>query len=602
MDWDGVANNVDTDTDGDGIPNTSDTDDDNDGIPDTTDTSSTGSLPGDIDGDGIPNGTDTDIDGDGIANDIDTDVDGDGIPNTTDTDVDGDGIPNSQDPDMDWDGITNNIDTDIDGDGIPNTSDTDDDNDGILDTSDTSPQWIQALDGDGDGNLDAIENIWFNAWDGNGDGIQDSQQINVAGSPNPLTGQYSTLEASWTCHIVDDFNIIAENTQSSQDSLYDYPLGLGNFTLHCDTPGWTGAVTLYYDRVYDTSRWEWRKYSTLTGQYANVADIVSVSISNHPVWWTQVTKVTFTVKDGDVRVDEDGLTNGQIIDPVWPAISVNYPKTSDGGWSAWGGGWWSSSSISSPTTSVVSLPVVVDTPKEETLIKKPEVIEEKETVVEKDKNMGGEIKEYTLANSFDSCTTIDNILNPWYRFEYKTQFYDIWKWILAKKIIQMEKVWVVSWIWEWKFAPLKDISRAEFLKILLRSHCYEYRTTNTENTPFMDVEKGSWQSQVAETARQLDMISGDKNASWEIIFRPNDPISKAEALKMLINTAHLRVNIDISSTYFDLQWTWYESYAKKWEYLKILTPEADYYSFNGNTSVSRWDMVQLISNLLRLYR
>jgi hypothetical protein len=602
MDGDGVLNTVDLDTDGDGTPNTIDTDDDNDGILDTTDTSPTGALPDDIDADGILDVLDTDIDWDGILDVVDMDVDGDGISNTTDTDIDGDRIPNSLDTDMDGDGIMNNIDTDVDGDGIPNTTDTDDDNDGVLDTIDISPLWTLSDDADQDGNVDTIENAWFNAWDGNGDGIQDSQQIHVAGTPNPLTGQYSTLEASWSCQIVDNFDIISENTQSSQDSLYDYPLGLGNFKLQCNTLWWTGSVTLYYDRVYDTSRWEWRKYNSVTGQYANVADIVAVSISTHPIWWTQVTKVTFIVKDWDSRVDEDGIQNGQIIDPVWPAVPINYPQTSDGGWSGWGGGWTSSAPVST-STMVSTSSGTLDTPKkDETIVEKQEIIEEKEVVIEKDKNFAGEIKDYTLTNSFDSCTTVDNILNPWFRFEYRTQFYDIWKSILAKKIIQMEKVWVVSWDWEWNFAPLKDISRAEFLKILLRSHCYEYRSTQTENMSFMDVQKGSWQSQVIETARQLDMISGDKNASGQSIFRPNDPISKAEALKMLINVSNLNVDKNIQSTYFDLHWNWYENYVKKWEYLKILNPEDDYYVFNGDSSVSRWYMVQLISNLLRLYR
>ena len=41
--------------------------------------------------------------------------------------------------------------------------------------------------------------------------------------------------------------------------------------------------------------------------------------------------VTFTLTDGDTRIDEDGLANGVIIDPVGPAVPVATPKSSGGG-------------------------------------------------------------------------------------------------------------------------------------------------------------------------------------------------------------------------------------------------------------------------------
>jgi hypothetical protein len=40
---------------------------------------------------------------------------------------------------------------------------------------------------------------------------------------------------------------------------------------------------MYYDKVYDTSKWDWRKYSNYTHQYEDVGEYVSVSIAPSPV-------------------------------------------------------------------------------------------------------------------------------------------------------------------------------------------------------------------------------------------------------------------------------------------------------------------------------
>jgi hypothetical protein len=106
----------------------------------------------DLDGDGIPNATDPDVDGDGINNVFDSDVDDDGIPNDLDPDVDSDGVANPEDGtpngigtlgDVDGDDIPNATDPDVDGDGLNNIFDPDVDNDGIPNATD--------LDSDGDG-------------------------------------------------------------------------------------------------------------------------------------------------------------------------------------------------------------------------------------------------------------------------------------------------------------------------------------------------------------------------------------------------------------------------------------------------------------------
>lgn len=339
IDGDGIANVFDTDIDGDGIPNATDTDDDGDGTPDATDTtpSGTGSAT-DIDGDGIPNDQDTDMDGDGILNAVDNDIDGDGIPNATDTDddgdgtpdatdttpngtgtatdIDGDGIPNADDTDMDGDGIPNALDTDIDGDGIPNATDTDDDGDGTPDATDTTPSGNgTATDFDADGIPNTEEDAAPNSGDGNGDGIKDSLQTSVVSKKNSITNGNLTMVVSENCTYVKGLTINKEADLTKLDATYDYPLGIFGFQLKCQTPGQTATVEFYFDKVYDTTNWKWRKFDNTS--YFDLTNFISFSTKS--VKGTNVTVGKISITDGGLG-DQDKAANGTITDPSGPAM------------------------------------------------------------------------------------------------------------------------------------------------------------------------------------------------------------------------------------------------------------------------------------------
>lgn len=159
-DWEGRADNV--DTDGDGTPDYLDTDSDDDGVPDAVEKGNGGGMlpPADSDMDGTYDFRDTDADGNGIP---------DGVEGTIDTD--GDTIPDFQDLDNDGDSVLDTDEVgdpaspvDFDGDGLPDHLDIDSDDDTIGDLheafADTDGDGIpdrQDLDTDGDGWSDADE-------------------------------------------------------------------------------------------------------------------------------------------------------------------------------------------------------------------------------------------------------------------------------------------------------------------------------------------------------------------------------------------------------------------------------------------------------------
>ena len=91
------------------------------------------------------------------------------------------------------------------------------------------------------------------------------------------------------------------------------------------------------------------------------------------------------------------------------------------------------------------------------------------------------------------------------------------------------------------------MTRAEFLKVALISHCYGYQSEDTSDLAYRDVDINSWQARVISKAQALGMINGDINEAGENVFRPDDIISKAEAVKILMKlsliAAHNPVNL-----------------------------------------------------------
>ncbi len=173
-----------------------------------------------------------------------------------------------------------------------------------------------SADTDGDGVDSAVENAGPNNGDGNGDGIADADQTSVTSLPNPVVGggAYITLEAEGDCRQLSDVSVVAADDLSHQDGSLIYPVGLVDFKLICDNPGDAAQITIYYDQAYDTSSWQIRKFINSTYSSIEDADIATATIGGH-----QVTTLTYELVDGG-PLDADGSADGDIVDPVGPAV------------------------------------------------------------------------------------------------------------------------------------------------------------------------------------------------------------------------------------------------------------------------------------------
>jgi len=120
------------------------------------------------------------------------------------------------------------------------------------------------------------------------------------------------------------------------------------------------------------------------------------------------------------------------------------------------------------------------------------------------------------------------------------------------------------------FEPNRATTRIEFLKIALRSFCYDYSGLNGDED-FTDVVDASWQARVVELAGALNVINTDNTT-----FRPNEAITKIEATKMILNIGATRsvnftVDQSVTTTVFpDITTVWMAKYAEKARMLSIV--------------------------------
>jgi hypothetical protein len=69
--------------------------------------------------------------------------------------------------------------------------------------------------------------------------------------------------------------------------------------------------------------------------------------------------------------------------------------------------------------------------------------------------------------------------------------------------LKFSNIGIVDGFEDGTFKPFQEITRTEFLKIALISHCYEYQNENPESLEYIDVDKTSWQAKVIMKAQNL---------------------------------------------------------------------------------------------------
>lgn len=115
---------------------------------------------------------------------------------------------------------------------------------------------------------------------------------------------------------------------------------------------------------------------------------------------------------------------------------------------------------------------------------------------------------------------------------------------------------IISGYSDGTFKPFNTISRAEFAKIIIRAANLPLNI----NTPakFSDIDKNAWYAPYVNQAAATGIVSGDTAGT----FRPADPISKAEALKMIGVAEKWNAQMPAADPFIDvLKTAWYAKYV-----------------------------------------
>lgn len=114
---------------------------------------------------------------------------------------------------------------------------------------------------------------------------------------------------------------------------------------------------------------------------------------------------------------------------------------------------------------------------------------------------------------------------------------------------------IVSGKTETSFAPNKNLTRAELTKIALNSFEFDL-PENVTQKPFSDVALDAWYVAFVAKGKDEGIIGGYADGT----FRPNQPVNRAEALKILIEAAGIDT-ADYEAQFLDTEQTaWYSPY------------------------------------------
>ena len=176
---------------------------------------------------------------------------------------------------------------------------------------------IIATVSDDDSITPSIENLAPNDGDADESNVSDSIEHNVSSFLNSDTGEYITLISEGECFDNNDVAIIDETGLGAEDNLFDYPTGIIDFNTGCRTVSGDEATITVYMFGVDLGAMTLRKINSTTG----VSELVS-SYTVDPVMigGEAALKIEYSVEDGGT-LDEDGASNGVIVDPVGLAVA-----------------------------------------------------------------------------------------------------------------------------------------------------------------------------------------------------------------------------------------------------------------------------------------
>ncbi|EKE29243.1 MAG: S-layer protein [uncultured bacterium (gcode 4)] len=173
-------------------------------------------------------------------------------------------------------------------------------------------------------------------------------------------------------------------------------------------------------------------------------------------------------------------------------------------------------------------------------------------------------------------------------------FTDISTSFAKEDIVDFANRWFIRWFDDGTFRPENTTTRAEFLALSMKAlgkPVDELLMT----TWYADVPM-EWMIKYVEKARQYGI-------NWEIIdgkpvFRPDDAITRAEALAMLLNISWIKTPSQAISSFSDVKMAWMIRYVEKAKEIWLISGQNMNWNliFRPDDSITRAEAVRIIKN------
>ncbi len=157
----------------------------------------------------------------------------------------------------------------------------------------------------------------------------------------------------------------------------------------------------------------------------------------------------------------------------------------------------------------------------------------------------------------------NNNLNECFAWE-KLPFPDISDSWAKCYIMLLYKLWIIDWK-EGNYLPEANTTRAEFIKMVIWALNIDYTKADTSTLKFNDVDKASWQAKVIKAAITRWLVDPNNKK-----FRPDEAISRIEALKILLISLNYTFTDKYISTFTDVKDPWMVKYVETWKELWII--------------------------------
>jgi len=147
-----------------------------------------------------------------------------------------------------------------------------------------------------------------------------------------------------------------------------------------------------------------------------------------------------------------------------------------------------------------------------------------------------------------------------------------------------------------KFDPNANITRAELTKIALNAFGHTVGSNQPTENPFADVPKGEWYAVYIALAKELNIVSGFADG-----FHPNEPITRAGALKILLVASGLDVG-NGTTDFSDVEsGAWYEKYVAYAKANGIVGGYTDN-TFRPDNNITRAEVAKIVVKILELVK